>query len=327
MVEWLIAGLGKETLERIQNYQNQNQNLNKNNANKNNTSNIDNPGTKIVNSPVQVEQTLFEYDPLKMYYRYPYKATDKIEIFQPDLGSIIDFGADKFYNVVSLLCSNTTSLRLQLWDMGIDWTKISDYELFYTLLIRRLSPKDTSLIFGDLNFSWFIPYEKLDENEEKSIILINIPRDEEGNKIYIDIDDAIIIDEFVYTKIVDYLRYMFDIHPKIEKNIKGKTTKQWIIEEERMNIEAEKVRNKGKDLKNRSFLFPLISSALNHPGFKYKKDELKEVGIFEFMDSVKRLGVYESSVALMHGMYSGMVDFKSNPKLKDELNWMRDVYK
>ena len=65
---------------------------------------------------------------------------------------------------------------------------------------------------------------------------------------------------------------------------------------------------------------------LNHPGFKYKKDELKEVGIVEFMDSVKRLQTYESVTALMSGMYSGMLD-TSKLNLKEELNWMRDLYK
>ena len=33
----------------------------------------------------------------------------------------------------------------------------------------------------------------------------------------------------------------------------------------------------------------IISSLINHPGFKYKLHELKEVGVAEFYDSVKRL--------------------------------------
>ena len=262
-----------------------------------------------------------------MYYGYPYWVTDKIEIKQPKIGDIIEFGDIKFYSIVSTLCANTTSFRLQLWDMNprVDWTKISDYELFM-LLIRRLTPKDTFLIFGDLNLSWFKPLVLENKNGEKSIILVNIPRDENDNELPINIEDAIMIDEYVYIKIADYLRHMFDIHPKEERNVKGKITKEWIIEEERMNIAAEKVRNKGKDPRKKSFLYPLISSMLNHPGFKYKKDELKEVGIVEFMDSVKRLQTYESTTALMSGMYSGMLD-TSKMNLKEELNWMRDLYK
>ena len=224
---------------------------------------------------------------------------------------------------MATLCANTTSVRLQLWDMGKDWTKISDYELF-TSLIRGFTPDDTRLVFGDLNLSWFVPYIKEDK-EGKNIILVYIPRDENGNKIPVNIDDAIVIDELVYLRIVDYLRCMFDIHPKVEVNVKGKTTKQWIIDEERINLEIEKKRRE-KETRKKSFLYPLISAMVNHPGFKYKKNELKEVGIVEFMDSVKRLQTYESVRALMSGMYSGMID-TSKLNLKEELNWMRDLYK
>ena len=298
--------------------------LNKIGVGTNNNTNTNNAVEQKVSS-VSTE-SMFEYDELKMYFGEPYWVTDKIQILQPTLGDIIEFGDTKFYSIVSTLCANTTSLRLQLWDMGIDWTKISDYELFMQL-IRGFTPNDTFLIFGNLNLSWFKPYVKqYSDNEEKSIVLVNVPRDKDGNELPVNLNDAIIIDEFVYLKIVDYLRCMFDIHPKEERNVKGKVTKQWIIDEERMNIEAEKIRNKGKEPRKKSFLYPLISSMVNHPGFKYKKNELKEVGIVEFMDSVKRLQTYESVMALMSGMYSGMLDTKKL-NLKEELNWMRDLYK
>lgn len=273
-------------------------------------------------------ESMFEYDELKMYFGADYWINDKIKITQPSLGDIIEFGDVKFYSIVSTLCANTTSFRLQLWDMPqrIDWTKISDFELF-TWLIRGFTTEDTYLIFGDLNLSWFKAFWKNPNDQNEGLRLIYVPRDKDGEEIFPEsIDDAIIIDELIYLRIVDYLRKMFDIHPKEERNVKGKTVKEWIIEEERMKIENEKKLNNGKEKKNKSFLYPLISSMLNHPGFKYKKSELKEVGIVEFMDSVKRLQTYESVMALMSGMYSGMIDTKKLD-LKEELNWMRDLYK
>ena len=271
-------------------------------------------------------ESLFEYDELKMYFGEPYWVTDKIVITQPTIGDILNFGDTEFYSIVSTLCANTTSFRLQLWDAGIDWTKISDYELFMKL-IGRFTPKDTFLIFGDLNLSWFKPYvKKYTDSDEQSIVLINVPRDEEGNELPVDLNNAIEIDEYVYLRIVDYLRCMFDIHPKEERNVKGKITKQWVIDEERMNLKEKKNKNKGKEPRKKSFLYPLISSMVNHPGFKYKKNELKEVGIVEFMDSVRRLQTYESTMALMSGMYSGMLD-TTKLNLKEELNWMKDLYK
>ena len=86
--------------------------------------------------------------------------------------------------------------------------------------------------------------------------------------------------------------------------------------------EVEFLKNK-EDL-NRSVLLPLISSMVNHPGFKYKKNELIDVGIVEFMDSVQRLQLYENVTALMSGVYSGMLD-TSKINLSKELNWLRDL--
>lgn len=59
------------------------------------------------------------------------------------------------------------------------------------------------------------------------------------------------------------------------------------------------------------------------PGFKYKKNELKEVGIVEFMDSVQRISTIVSATALLQGSYSGMVDTSKIPK--EQFNWLRDL--
>ena len=78
-----------------------------------------------------------------------------------------------------------------------------------------------------------------------------------------------------------------------------------------------------KNESDKSFLLPLISSCLNHPGFKYKKSELEEVGIVEFMDSVQRLQIIASTNALMYGMYSGFCDMSKVDK--SLFNFMRDI--
>lgn len=248
----------------------------------------------------------YKYDILKMYFGEDYYVTDKIRIIQPTIGDILEFGESKFWGVVSKLCANPTSLRLMLWDNGIDWNKIEDFELFI-MLVQDLEKKDTEILFGDIDFTKF----KLIKNSNEKLVLVYMP------------DPTIQIDEEVYTRMVGYLRVMFNIHPRVEK-AKGKTTKEAIIDEERINLRNE-LNKIDKETWERSTLFPLISAALNHPGFKYKKSELKEIGIVEFMDSVKRLQVYESVTSFMTGIYMGMVDTKKI-NLQEELNWMRDLY-
>lgn len=132
-------------------------------------------------------------------------------------------------------------------------------------------------------------------------------------------ETQIFINETVYTYMAKYIRTMFNMHPKVEK-AKGRTTKEWIIEEEK---EKQALEAKNSDDSN-SRLLTLVSSMVNHPGFKYKTNELENVGIVEFMDSVQRLQVYENATALMSGIYSGMVDMSKIDK--NEFNWLRDLY-
>ena len=253
-------------------------------------------------------QSKFEFDKLKMYFGEPYSVkcdVGEIVISTPTIGDILQFGEKEFYSMLNIFISNPTSYRLQLWDIGIDWNKISDYELF-CMLIKGLEPEATKLLFGDINFQSFVLYnKKFDGSDEQILTLYS----QEQN---------IEITEDTYKCIAEYLRLMFNIYPKVEK-AKGKATKEAIIDEDRMNLEMETKKNK----KSKSMLLPLISSCINHPGFKYKLNELREIGIVQFMDSVQRLQIYESTVAINSGLYSGMCDLsKVDKKL---FNFMRDI--
>ena len=246
----------------------------------------------------------YEFDRLKMYFGDPYLLECErghIEILQPSIGDILDFGEKEFYATLNVFVSNPTSYRLQLWDMGIDWNKISDYELF-CMLIKGVNAEATKLLFSEVDFQSFELYNKT-VGEDTVLTLYSAEQNIE-------------ITEDKYMQMAEYLRLMFNIYPKTEK-AKGKTTKEWIIEEDRMNL----LKNNNKSSK--SVLLPLISSCVNHPGFKYKLNELREVGIVQFMDSVQRLQIYESTVALNSRMYSGMCDLsKIDKKL---FNFMRDI--
>ena len=47
------------------------------------------------------------------------------------------------------------------------------------------------------------------------------------------------------------------------------------------------------------------------------------MGIYEFYDSVARLNTYESTTAVLKGMYSGFVD--SSKFKSDDFNFMREL--
>lgn len=257
------------------------------------------------------------FDVTKAYKRVPYQVNDWLTITQPTVGQIIDFGEDRFYGMLYSFVGNTTMFRLRLWKIGIDWNKISDFEMF-AMLTSSLYNEDTKILFGDTDFTRYkpvpieIPNPDFDDSKDPSK---DNPLRIESFVLY-DIATDTTIDEDVYNDFVYYLRHLFSIYPKVQK-AKGKTTKEWIIQEE-----EEKARlSEGVPFK--SILYPLISACLIHPGFKYKKDELWNVGIYEFMESVQKIQVYETTIALLRGSYSGFVDTSKIPK--NEFDFMRDI--
>ena len=253
---------------------------------------------------------VIEFDKLKLFFGDPYVVDvegcdGSVSIKQPTIGDIIELGEKRYYATLNCFITNTTGFRLQLWDQGIDWNDVSDFELFM-LLVGTAEPEIYHTFLPDLDFSKFMMYQK------------QLP-DSEPVKVLYDAENKIEINEQVYFHLSQYLRNVFNIFPE-EKMTKDKTLKKWYIQKDRAEIEnAKHKKQKDED----SGLLPLISSCCNHPGFKYKSSELKQLGVFQFYDSVKRLQVYESTTALQKGMYSGFVD---GSKIKsDDYNFMRAI--
>ena len=242
---------------------------------------------------------------LQLFYGDDFKVNDFITIHQPTIGDILEYdkeyGESSFWSMLNVFTANPTSYRLFLWkDMNIDWTFLNDYQLFLILYQFEI---------------FTLPEEEWTNIDEKGITdVIKLLR----NSTLYNPEKEIELDEDSYNVIVYYLRSTFNIFPKIEK-AKDRTTKEWIIEEEEMKLNAKK---KDSD-SSTSYLLPLISGCLNHPGFKYNKQELKQVGYYEFMDSVQRLQIIESTSALLHGSYSGFADVSKVDK--EQFNFMREI--
>ncbi len=260
-----------------------------------------------------------EFDQLQLYMGYPYvidleNAVGSITVYSPTIGDMVQIGYKKFYETLNIFICNTTSWRLPLWEMGIDWNEYSDFQLFITLL-GQADEDVCKLFFGEnINIHNFEPFMKI------------VGKDEEGNDMtelsLLDKENMIEINNDVYNHISQYLRNVFNTFPE-EKITKDNTLKDWYIRKDKRALEERQRKIKeGKEEKETS-IQPLISACVNHPGFKYKLSELKEVGVAEFFDSVQRLQIYEQATALMKGMYSGFIDGKS---IKPEnYNFMRET--
>lgn len=237
---------------------------------------------------------------LQLYFAgYDYQVNDGITMISPTIGDIIENGEDKYFSAVHYLTCIPSDMISTLWDMGIDWEELDDFDLFI-MLSRSLDAEDLKLVFKDLSLKDM----ELQVNPENGEMCL---RNEKTNQT---------IDKLAYLKIVEYLRKIHGITPKI-KHAKNKDTKRVLIEVDRQ----DKAKAMKDAEKHSSQLLPLISAMMRYPGFKYKSNELKDCTLYEFMDTVKGASIYISSTSLLQGSYSGFCDTSKIDK--KNFDWMR----
>lgn len=236
-----------------------------------------------------------------MYFNEPFEVKG-IVITQPSVYDIVQLGENKFYAALSPFLYNPTTIRLYLWKIGIDWNKVKDIETF-ALLISTVNREPLKLVFRDVSFDDFrlCRLKPEQEGEEGKLGLYSQSQD-------------ILLDEDDYMLIAEYLRELMGFHPKQEK-AKGKTAKRWIIDEDEMKLQHRLLEDE-----DGSSLIDPISTCLCYSGFKYNKEELKSVNLYEFMYDVQRIQKIESSTAALRGCYSGFVDVSKMDK--ETLNFM-----
>jgi len=239
---------------------------------------------------------------LQLFFGDDYSINQFISVRHPKLDDIIRLGENEYYSIVYAFTSIPSDLKPQLWDIGICWEEISDFELFM-MLTKNMPIESTRVFFGDnVDFTRF----KVGQNQNGEPIMCQY--DSNGN--------LIVIDESIYLRIATFLRKIHGITPKIEK-AGSKIVRQLLIEDDRRKLEKQKKENKGSNL------VPIVSALINSPEFKYGLDEIRKMPMYAFMDAVARVQIIRSTTALLHGSYSGMID--ASKISKKEFNWMREI--
>ena len=244
-----------------------------------------------------MKSNLFSVDPLQLYMGYDYKINDKIHILQPTMRDITNMGEQDYFSMVYTLCANPTDMKLGLWEAGIDWNEIDDFELF-TLLAGGLKQEQTALLLGDIDLSRM----KLYRNTENGEIFLGDP--ETGVKI----------DKLIYQRIITYIRKMHNIKPVV-KHAKNKFTKEAMIEYDKQ----QRILNASKEYQ--SFFVPIVSSLQCRMG--WTKDYILDMGIVEYFEIVARTQIINNADHILSGIYAGTVDAKKIDK--HQLDWMRSI--
>lgn len=242
---------------------------------------------------------LLEVDELALYFGDPYPINDYITITLPKIGELVKYGEREYFSIIQTLTAIPSEMKSQLWDSGLDWTQLTDFQLF--MMLAPTLPKDkTSIVFGDLDLQGMRPFE----NKSNDTIILANP------------ETGVIIDELAYGKMHSYLCSAHNLTKKVEKAA-NEFTKKFMIEEDRQKIEYNKKQPYKSTLKN------LISAVKCRQG--YTLDYIRNMGIVEFFDDISRLQIIVQTDALLQGSYSGMVDTKKIPQ--KNFDWFREVSK
>ena len=277
----------------------------------------------------------YKYDELKIYRGSDIYITDKIKIKQPTIGQIEEFGEQRYFSAVLNLTSVGVDLIWHLTEMGIDFTKISDYDLFLKVIVPLVSSKKNILKLLEQNYLYDEECAKIynslsDEDKEEmlinplELILDNIDladfiqcTDTTTNEVVLyNKEKDITIDRTVYMRVVDVVRKM---HGFKRNNIvpANESTKQDMIEDARDEHLASKYNT------FRSILLPYVSSLINHPSCSYKHNDIWDLGINAFFDSIKRINKIQNATLLLQGAYSGFASLKGIDK--ERLDWSGDL--
>ena len=241
--------------------------------------------------------TSFEIDELQLYFGDDYVINDYITISQPSIGQVVDYGESSYFSTIYTLTAIPSDMKAPLWDMGIDWTELDDFELFI-MLSQTLTLDKTSLLFGDLDFSQLKPY----------------PNKVNGDIVLANKETGVVIDKMIYLRIVSYLRKLHNITPKIERAA-NEMTKKVLIEEDRNKIRL----NQEKPFK--SYLLPLIAAVKVKQG--YTKEYVRNMGLYEFFDDIARMSLINNADHLLSAAYAGTIDMKKINK--QDFNWMKEL--
>lgn len=240
---------------------------------------------------------LINVDYLKLYFGDPYVVNKYITIYQPTIGDIIEYGEREYFSMINTITAIPSEMKASLWDSGLDWNKVEDFQLFM-MLAQSLPQDQTKIILGEIDLHRM----KIVENPQN------------GEPVLKDPVTGAVIDELAYKTMSAYLCKLHNLTKKVEK-AGNKFTKQVLIDEDRQKREYSAKQP------YKSFLMPLVSSIKVRQG--YTKEYVRNMGLYEFFDDVNRAQIIVNTDALLSGAYSGMMD--TSKINKSQFNWMREI--
>jgi len=235
----------------------------------------------------------------RLLYADHIRINDAISIQIPSVGDVWD-KEDDYYSAISCIISTPYDMMVQLDEAGVDFTKITTFELFCRLF-GNLQEFDTSLIFGDLDLSKF----ELAFNKK-----INEP-------VLYNESDNIVIDRVIHEQISNSVKRILQIK-KTAKKPGNEEGKKYMIRIAKMNQRRQKRLAENKDT---SQLEDVIISLVNNREFPYTYESVRNISIYQLYQSLNQTAHKISYDNTMRGLYAGTI--KLEDIKPDERTWIK----
>lgn len=217
-----------------------------------------------------------------------FKLSDKLTVLIPTLEQYRDKDLRNSYDgIMGLFITTPSNKMVELDNIGIDFTQISEYDFFLSLFYSEFiyaSQKngvfiDSSIIFKDLDFT------------KTNIVELN------NQKVIVNDNEEVLIDEHMYMRLSSLFCELMNVK-KYRRKPGDKTAKEFIIECERKHL-------KHKHIEQGNIFDEMIIALVCESGFPYDFKSINELTLYDFYVCVKQIVKRVNYTNITNGIYCG----------------------
>lgn len=221
-----------------------------------------------------------------LLYAREVPINNAISICVPSVGEVLD-NEETYFDIVSSIIATPFDMMAQLDDVGIDFRKITSFELF-CLLLENIRDLDASLVLKGVDLKNFHPALS---PTGKEIVLI-------------DSVNNIVIDRAIHALINKAICKILLIN-KPDKKAANDESKDYLVAKAK-----RKLKRRQQIKRDCTELEDLIIDLVNTSEFKYDYETVKNISIFQFYSSLKQISHKIKFDNTMIGYYAGTVKFE-----------------
>lgn len=228
------------------------------------------------------------------------KINDNITVKNHTLKDIMNFGDKEYFSAVNVFAMRPYDYRIQLYDVGIDYRDLTDFQM--CLYLYKSNIEAIKFILGDYNFQI-------------------LRKDVTNEFVLVDTEKMVEIDEATYSIISYYIKTINCIElEKVRIPANDYAYKDLMKEESKRQKRLAQKKTK-QLIDDDSYLRKYISALAwgNKVGINILN--IWELNIYQFFDGIKTVSNQKESDDLRRAIYAGTIDV--NKIDKSLLNWVR----